>query len=204
MSRDYKSRATSTQRRATPGWVLFAAGLLVGLFGASLAWLKQTPPGAGMHQTVPVPAPRRAPENPEKPAKPQLGGPTPRFDFYNLLPAQEVVVPEEDLSKPESAAPSVAASSSPRPGVVAAARPPAKAESYVLQMGAYRRGADAERLKASLALLGVEAQVQRISIDGKESFQRVRSGPYTRAQVNELNARLKANGVPAIVIKLSD
>jgi len=202
VSRDYKSRAAPSPRRSTPGWVLFAAGLVVGLFGASLAWLKLTPPRAGIHQAAPAPAP--APPRTSDKTEGHGRGPSPRFDFYTLLPAQEVVVPEEDLGKPDAPAPSVRAPSGRPAGTPAAAHPPAQAASYLLQMGAYRRSADAERSKASLALLGVEARVQQVSIDGKESFQRVRSGPYTRDQVNELHARLKANGIPAIIIKVSN
>jgi cell division protein FtsN len=207
--RDYKSRATAIARHPTPGWVVFLAGLIVGVFGSGLAWLKLSPPPGRPQLPVPDTA-RKAPEKPNR----KDNGPKPRFDFYTLLPAQEVVVDEADINKPEPAAPPStpapqrgtrpAAAAPTASGVTAAARTPAKAESYVLQMGAYQRRSDAERLKASLALLGVEARIQRVSIDDKESLQRVRSGPYGRSQVNELHARLKANGIAAMIIKLSD
>ncbi len=45
-------------------------------------------------------------------------------------------------------------------------RPVAKDKSaYILQMGSFRKFADADRMKARLALIGIEAEIQRVSIN---------------------------------------
>jgi cell division protein FtsN len=184
MPRDYKSRAHARSRPSTPGWVFFSVGFVLGLFVAGLAWIKLSPPGPGtQHAATPAASrPARVDKGPE--AK----GPRPRFDFYTLLPAQEVVVPEEEMEQP-----------APRPS---AARP--EKASYLLQVGAFRNYQDADRLKASLALLGIEAHIQRVSIDDKETFHRVRSGPYSRPRANALHARLRSNDIPSLIIKVTE
>jgi len=74
--------------------------------------------------------------------------------------------------------------------------------SYMLQMGSFRKYADADRLKASLALVGIRAEIQKVRINSKDTFHRVRAGPYTREKVNILRARLKENSISSLVIKL--
>jgi cell division protein FtsN len=187
MPRDYKGRAEAARTRSTacPTW--FVVGLVLGVFLSGLLWLKLSPQGPATR-----PGEHAAPANAPR-GKQESEVPPPRYDFYTLLPAQEVVVPQEEISEPE-------------PETPPASRPEgaSSTDAYVLQMGAFRKYADADRLKAGLALLGVQAEIQRVSIDGKESFHRVRSGPYTRRQAYDLHARLKANGVPGLVIKVSN
>ena len=77
------------------------------------------------------------------------------------MPQFEVVVPGEDDARPTTA-------SRPRP-----AEAPG---SFLLQAGSFSAAADADRLQANLALLGVESHVQRVTIDNA-AFNRVRIGP---------------------------
>lgn len=48
----------------------------------------------------------------------------------------------------------------------------------MLQVASYGQQVDAERLKAKLALSGMRASIQRVSIENKTYF-RVRIGPYS-------------------------
>jgi cell division protein FtsN len=71
-----------------------------------------------------------------------------------------------------------------------------------VQVASFRQSSDAERLKAKLALLGVQASVQQVTVNGKAYF-RVRSGPYKgRQQVNQTRSLLSSNGLDSIAIKL--
>lgn len=72
----------------------------------------------------------------------------------------------------------------------------------MLQMGSFRKYADADRLKASLALVGIQAEIQKVKIDNGETFHRVRAGPYTQEKVKLLNAKLKQNRINSLMIKL--
>jgi cell division protein FtsN len=55
---------------------------------------------------------------------------------------------------------------------------------YILQAGSFRRAEEADTLKANLALLGVEADIQKVTVDNN-TWHRVRIGPY--ANLDELN-----------------
>ena len=187
MPRDYKSRANTSRKKTkkSSGWVMFVSGLLVGLFISGLAWLKLSPQGeAGRPLGAPVAQRTSPPAEPEE--SEESDAPRPRFDFYTILPEMEVVVPEP---KP---APRTEAPVSP-PGNVAVTQPAAPPGRYMLQMGSFKTFSDADRLKASLALVGIEADIQKVRIDGGAVFHRVRSGPYDESRVNALRARLKQN-----------
>ena len=190
MPRDYKSQAASRSKanQSPPGWVWFIGGLLVGLFFSGLAWLKLMPPAVpGVTQQ-----PARQQVEPAPAIDPEAEAPRPRFDFYTILPEMEVVVPDPE-PLPESA---------PQIPRTIAEQKPLSSERYMLQMGSFRKFADADRLKASLALVGIEAEIQKVSINRGEIFYRVRSGPYGRDKVNSLSGRLKTNKINSLVIKL--
>jgi cell division protein FtsN len=111
-----------------------------------------------------------------------------RYDFYEMLPNFEVVVPEKDREVKRDAR----AAKIERPGV------------YVLQAGSYRNVADAERVSAQLNLQGINAKVQRVAVDN-DVWHRVRVGPIS--DLNELNRvrkQLQAADVDGLVIRVGD
>lgn len=196
MARDYKSRANSPKGGKTPpvsGGVWFLAGLLLGLLVSGIVWLKYAPTKpawASLAATA-----KKQQKETRKSNKEEASVPKPRFDFYTILPEMEVVVPDPE---PEEVAPPKAA-----PGGVV--KPPVvkiSAADYMLQMGSFRKLSDADRLKASMALVGLEAEIQKVIINDGDTFHRVRSGPYTRNQVNSLRTRLAKNKINSLVIKL--
>ncbi|MCF6355746.1 MAG: SPOR domain-containing protein [Candidatus Polarisedimenticolaceae bacterium] len=184
MARDYKTRANpKPKKQQSSGWIWFFAGLLVGLFTAGLLWLK-----FGSQQTVAV-KPAHAPAHQEAESQASVSlPPKPRFDFYTTLPEMEVVVPEPDpipRQPPQKAAPVTTGS------------------AYMLQMGSFRKYRDADRMKAGLALLGIQAEIQKVTINNKETYHRVRSGPYrTGQQVNQIRDQLRKNKINSLLIKL--
>lgn len=109
-----------------------------------------------------------------------------RFEFYDVLPQYEVVIPEVERPVP-------------------AARPEQAIEQpglYVLQVGSFRALADADRRQAQIALLGIESRIQRVTIDDAV-YHRVRIGPLTEpAEINRIRARLRAERIDSLVIRL--
>jgi cell division protein FtsN len=93
-----------------------------------------------------------------------------RFEFYEILPQLEVVVLEEEAPTTARARP----------------RPTETPGSFLLQAGSFSAAADADRLQASLALLGFESHVQRVTIED-DVFNRVRIGP-----IGDLDAAKRA------------
>jgi cell division protein FtsN len=182
-SRDFKRPARRTFD--LPRFRDFGTGVLVGLAAATLlfAWLRDRADDAAQATR---PEPRRL----EAPAADVAAADDPAadYDFYEMLPKFEVVIPERDrdVSRELPAAPIS------RPGV------------YVLQAGSYRNAADAERVRKQLALTGIEAKVQRVAVD-TDVWHRVRIGPVgDLAELNRLRRQLQAADVDALVIRVGD
>ncbi len=232
MPRDYKNRATSRKRRhKLSPWFGVISGLLVGLFVAFLVFLKMQAPSEppaffqesllppveetrpdsaveSLGDTAAQSPPEDAAETPQTPPPP----PKPRFDFYTLLPEMEVVVPDEEVAPPPAPAPQhpVAASKPAaqhepvRPAATSSpARAAAPAETYLLQVGSFRNGEQAERFKAELALLGLETSIQKVTIDNKDTYHRVRVGPFhDTGSLNNARSQLSKQGIQSSVIKI--
>jgi len=114
--------------------------------------------------------------------------PATRFDFYDMLPQFEVVIPEVDAT----ASADVEATAVETPG------------SYVLQAGSFRTLADADRMQANLALLGIESRVQRVAID-EDIYHRVRVGPTENLdELNQIRRRLWDAEIEVLLIRVPD
>lgn len=201
MGRDYAPRGARPRppKRASggvlPGWVWMIAGLSLGLAVAALVYIRR--PVA----EPPMP-PARSTTTPEKNAKNSRITLPPeqpsRFTFYELLPSQEVVIPREEIAKqaPKARAPAA-------PADAAASSSRAADGTYFIQVASYRSQAEAERQKASLALLGVEAGIQSVTIDARDTYYRVRVGPVQgAAHAHSTMVRLEENGVSALLVKV--
>jgi cell division protein FtsN len=152
----------------------------------------------------------------------------PQFDFYSVLSEKEVRIPDavisaqaraEQQQKQQAAqlqaqqqAAQQAATAAPAnaPAAVsenviaapAAAVPqPATGSGYLLQVGAFPNSADAETLKAKLAMQGFVANVQSVNIGG-QTYNRVRLGPFHSAtELESTKQRLAGAGINAIALK---
>ena len=103
------------------------------------------------------------------------------------------------VAKPGSAAP--AAGTAAVPAAVAEVKP-APVETFFLQVGSFQKAADADNLKAKLALTGLDASVQEVSIPDKGTMHRVRVGPFRDPdEMNKARALLAQSGVQGSVIK---
>ena len=109
------------------------------------------------------------------------------YDFYQMLPKFEVVVPEHEHGSR-----------------VAPAAPVEQPGTYFLQVGSYRDAAIAERIRAQLAKLDIQSSVQRVSVDN-DVWHRVRIGPMRDlAQLNRLRQRLEAADLDSLVVRVDD
>ena len=76
--------------------------------------------------------------------------------------------------------------------------------AYVLQAGSYRKFEDADRVRAQLALQGIESNVQRVAIDN-DTWHRVRIGPISDpAELERVRSRLKEAEVDFLVVRVGD
>ena len=73
-----------------------------------------------------------------------------------------------------------------------------------MQVGSFPDAADAEEMKAKLALQGFVANIKPVTIDGK-TWNRVRVGPFTSAaRLEQVKQRLAAAHISAIALKAND
>ncbi len=189
---DYKHRAGAKKSKSNTNCTIwFLGGTIAGAFIVGLLWLKL---GANLGEAQ-VPGMAHQPKPTPNTAK--QDAPKPTFEFYTILPEMEVVIPDEELMAPES-------STSEGGGAVDAPEPTfADGISYILQMGSFRKYQDADRMKARLALIGIEAEIQKVSINNRDTFHRVRSGPYqSQRQLNAVRRLAKENNIASLVIKL--
>jgi cell division protein FtsN len=179
MARDYKHRKRRSGKAG--GGLGFSTGLVCGLALAFIVHLYHV----GQHNrdeevpSPPKPAPARAAPEP-------IAEDEERFEFYDILPEFEVPVPEV----PETAEPGALVERTLPPG------------SYYLQAGSFRTHADADRRKATLALLGVGSTIQRVSIDGNQTWFRVRVGPIGEAaELEALRRRLESEDIQTLAVR---
>jgi cell division protein FtsN len=181
VAKDYKR--SRGRREGFSGWVGLLIGLAAGLaVGLALYYfdprIPQSNGSAGKPPAETEPASAR-----EAAADPQPD----QYDFYDMLPNFEVVVPEKEV---------VVQRDAPE-----AAR---KEGAYVLQAGSYRKLEDADRVRAQLALQGIESNVQRVAIDA-DTWHRVRIGPISDpAELNRVRSRLREAEVDFLIVRVGD
>jgi cell division protein FtsN len=108
-----------------------------------------------------------------------------KYDFYQMLPKFEVVVPEKERGSRVAPAAQI-----DRPGI------------YFLQVGSYRDVDVADRVHAQLAKLGIDSTVQRVAVDA-DVWHRVRIGPINDlAKLNKLRQQLQASDLDSLVIRV--
>jgi len=135
----------------------------------------------------------------------------PRFDFYKILPGvQEPKVQPRSGERitPDRATVDRAASPDKAVAKVEERAPPAldkgtkAVERYWLQAGSFASEAEAENLKARLAMAGWEAAIQSASMPDKAIRFRVRLGPYDNTdELGRMKGELAKRGFDAAVIK---
>ncbi len=186
MTRDYKRRPGRHKKKNVqpPGWIWMLFGLGVGLSVAMWVYLydRQAKP--------PVPQPAAsAPQEPE-PAKDEAesSDQPARFSFYDMLPKFEVIIPETESSAQADTHPV----------------PITEPGQYVLQAGSFKNFADADRMQATLGMLGLEARLQKVTIDN-DTWHRVRLGPYSDLdKLNKNRELLRQNQIEVIRIRVGD
>ncbi len=185
----YRARGAPRARSQGPGfsgWTGLVLGLGIGLAVAAGVWKFKSRPAPEAVARAKNAAPLSAREEASASDKEPVTGS--EYTFYDKLKSYEVVIPERDKDVRRDLKPVPET----RPG------------SYILQAGSYRNFADADRVRAQLALAGVESKVQKVSVD-TDTWHRVRIGPISSLdELNRLRTRLREADVDALVIRVGD
>lgn len=124
-----------------------------------------------------------------------------KFEFYDILEGKKEAAP---VASPPALAKSAGAAA-PTPPAPAAGAAAAATGGLYLQAGAFQKAADAENLKARLAMLGFEANVLDIEVPDKGRMHRVRIGPHAGTEdLNRVRGQLSQNGIPTTVVRVKE
>jgi cell division protein FtsN len=203
MSRDYKPRVQGRyagQRRKKfdrPSIGLWKGMLITAIiisFVVFLVYLRSTgskpinPPQ--ISQTIPDKTGAKSAATSKEEQKPEVksGPKIPQFDFYTILPDKEVVVPEYEIKT---------RTREERVGK-------AKEAHYIMQAGSFKTFKEADHLRAKLASMGIESKIQKAKV-GSVNWYRVKMGPYVQTDsINTIRARLRQNGIDAIITETGE
>ena len=180
-------------RRRRPGgrsgggrpWVVAGIALVIGLLVGLLVAHRARKPAPARPAAAAKPA--RAPLTVlTPPPAPKPKGPAPglpaatQFDFYTILPEMRATARPSNRRTKEA----VAAAAHAPPAKNAAPSPaPVVKGRFILQAASFPDIADASRLRAELALRGLESYIEKVSISGRGAFYRVRIGPLRRTAI---------------------
>ena len=229
-----KNQARRNGRNGTrPAWVWVVAGLAIGAVAFLVVPALMKGDGDGFARFGPranpdaQPAPIADTEAIADTPAPAAASTSPQYDFYTVLPGNEVRLSDAELAasaREEEARRARAEAQRARdalegrattpppapvsadPGTTAAAAAAADTGTaagarYILQAGAFGAAGDAEEVKARIAMLGLGARVESGQANGRTVY-RVRMGPYASAgELAEAKQKLADSGLPAMAIK---
>jgi cell division protein FtsN len=202
-----------------PGWGYAVIGLVIGAIlmavvmrGSLLSSLRKP---VGPQANPQATAQRGSEPGVLEPAASDSAPKKPQYDFYSVLSEKEVRIPDAEISaqaraeqKQRVTAPVSAPANEPPVAMrsiiaapAASMEQPAGSSGYLLQVGAFPNAADAETLKAKLALQGFVANVKSVQLNG-QTYHRVRLGPFRSAtELESTKQRLAGAGIHAIALK---
>lgn len=180
MSRDFAKRNSPArnrrpQKNQAPAWLWFIMGAICGAFAMALAFTWSNSHSKATVQETPKPNTTSESKTPK-----------PRFDFYKLLQESEVIVPAtETIPHNEKTNDHTALNT-----------------EYILQVGSFPNQAEADKLRAQLILMNLEARIEPVEIHKGEIWHRVVVGPFdTQEKLAAARASLVANQYSALVLK---
>jgi cell division protein FtsN len=184
-----RRRRATGKKQGSPAWIWLLTGILIGLAMAYYLWSKGYIPQPEVDQSASSERTGQGAVAGDDEVAPASKESKSRYDFFTVLPEMEVIVPEQELDQQRRQ------EAQAEPGAADQTR-------YVLQVGSFRDGSDAEEMKARLALLGVTARVQPVTVNDA-TWHRVRVGPVSGSQqADQMRRRLADNDIESLVMKV--
>ena len=202
MTRDYAKKPRPPVRRPgyqsrVPAWVWLFTGSVLGAFIMFLVYLTGITPQPTQFPDLTLNTTADASENAAP--KPETGEideppatPKPRFDFYQLLKESEVA----KVESPTATTPVNGSEQLNRPDT---------GPHFDLQVGSFRNHDDADRLRADLILMNLEARIETVTVRNAETWHRVLVGPFsTKTQLAKARGTLAANSIDSLVLRATE
>jgi len=194
------------KQKGSSGLGIFFLGVLAGAIPTAL-WFgiiedRPTNLGAGIDGLIES-AKQRYEQNQDEQSESDSEREVPEieFSFHELLLKPDYqpdpVPPQIQSAEPQDSSDET----QPAPEMSAGAAP--QESSYVLQVASFGDYQSADRTKAALALSGLEAFIQKVSVEGQGDFYRVRLGPYEEFdEMKRIGAVLSELGYQALRFRL--
>jgi len=178
--RDYKHRRRPG-KKSSRSQTAFLTGLALGLAVAVLVHLYHSRSSETPDKDL-----RAATRTDTQTDEPAETGPV--FDFYEILPDFEVVIPP-------------APDSGEAPDVPVRKVPPG---NYFLQAGSFRQFEDADRRKANLALLGIGSEIRKVTVNDRPHY-RVQIGPISDpGELRSMQQRLGTADIEYLALRAKE
>ncbi len=212
--RTTRKRSAPRGRRLSHGFGMLAVGMITGSL-ATLLWqgmrIGESGTGSGIRKVVEQSLRQSREEDQgisgaeiDKTDKPVARKTS--FDFFTVLPEIEMVVPDNQppIPSPPPAAPPSSGAAAEKSDSSAAIQSAPKKSAYMLQAGSYRKKTDADQLKARLALWGHASKIQKVTIQGRGDFYRVRLGPWSSYdEMADADKSLASFGIKTLRLRIS-
>lgn len=202
MARSRKTR----KRKGSSGIGIFVLGIFVGSVGTALynGVLRDTPSdiGSGIESLITAAKDRNesVQAQSEQANDSDQSLPNVTFNFHELLLEDEYILPQ-----PRKQDQTVVPENESEPKQQQTPAPANTLSTYVLQVGSFNQYKDADRVKATLALNGLEAFVQKVTVEGRGDFYRVRLGPFDQLEtMQEIGESLTKLGYQSLRFRLKN
>ncbi len=169
------ARKKAPAKSQAPAWVWLFTGVVVGAFAMFLVYLSGISPTP--NQAASAQADNSEPAEPAAKARPK-----PEFGFYTLLKENEIELNKatQDHYKGEAKDPM----------------------EYTLQVGSFKQASDADRVRAELLLLNLDARAEKATMRNGEVWHRVLVGPFTNpSKMQKARSTLVSANFEAFVFK---
>lgn len=185
MSRDYKKKGAGVGSGARPMGVGILIGLLLGLcIALGVALYINKGPNPFVDKYEPAPSPPSATTTNKGSDESKTTDLKLEFDFYKILPGWEEAVTDREFKRQTART---------------------SKEVYFLQVAAFPKPADADNLKARLALAGIESKIQTAQLPDGKIWHRVRVGPFSdQNELSDSREALKRINLEANLIKVRE
>ncbi len=186
--RPTRGATRAPEKSGLPGSLLFGAGFFSGIVATALVVAALEKNNSQQATASPVEKTASAPE-------PKATKTTTKFDFFTLLPEREVIVPDE---RPRVSAETDTSRNTPPPSDEL---PQQAGQRYMLQAGSFRSFNDADRRRAQIILLGLDAKVESVEANG-DRWHRVYVGPFkSNNTLSDARSKLINEGIDTLVIR---
>lgn len=175
-------RAPAPKKSGLPGGLLVLAIITVSSFAYGLYYLSQNRSPEDEQQSLQAVVKQATQTSTPSVAASDEEGST-QFEFYSLLPQQTPVLASDPKQR---TAPSE----------------PARNYHYMLQAGAFKKEADAERRRAELILNGYDAQLEPTKYNNGQTWYRLLIGPFnSQSKLAKARSELLQSNIETLVIK---